>query len=292
MAATEFRFEAIGTQWLISIPSTLTEYLQATIHKAVQERIEEYDHSYSRFRDDSLVSQMAKAGGDYELPPDAPPLFELYKKVYDVTQGKVTPLIGSVMEEAGYDKEYSLVAKTLRTPPSWGDVLAFSGNKLTMKQPALIDIGAAGKGYLIDLVAEVLRKHEQHAFTIDAGGDIIHRSDVGTPIRIGLENPNDITEVIGAVTLGNASICGSAGNRRAWGKYHHIIDPQTLESPTEVLATWVIADSTLLADMLATCLFFVPAHTLFPHFAFEYIVLGKDFSVDYTPEIKAEFYFV
>ena len=145
---------------------------------------------------------------------------------------------------------------------------------------------------MIDLVAEVLRKYNQHAFTIDAGGDIIHRSDVDTPIRIGLENPNDTTSVIGAVTLGNASICGSAGNRRAWGKYHHIIDPTTLESPTDILATWVIADSTLLADMLATCLFFVPAHTLLPHFAFEYIVLGKDFSVDYTPEIKAEFYFV
>lgn len=290
MAVTEFRFEAIGTQWLVSIPSTLTEALHATIVKAVKARIDEYDHAYSRFRDDSLVSQMAKAGGDYELPLDAPPLFELYKKVYDVTGEKVTPLIGSVMEEAGYDKEYSLVAKTLHTPPSWDDVLLFDGNKLTMKQPALIDIGAAGKGYLIDLVAEVLRQHDQHAFTIDAGGDIIHRSDTNAPIRIGLENPNDVSEVIGSVTLGNESICGSAGNRRAWGKYHHIIDPTTLESPTAILATWVIADSTLLADMLATCLFFVPPSVLLPHFEFQYIVLANDFSLDYTPEIKAEFY--
>ena len=290
MADTTFRFEAIGTQWAISIPFELTVGEREALLVHVEKRIREFDNTYSRFSDDTLVSQMARSTGVYELPSDAAALFELYKKVYDITGGKVTPLIGSMMEEAGYDKEYSLVPKTLHTPPMWDDVLSFNGNKLTMKRSALLDIGAAGKGHLIDLVGDVLKQSGQHSFIIDAGGDIMHRSEARTPIQIGLENPNDTSEVIGAVTLGNESIAGSAGNRRAWGKYHHIIDPVTLESPVDILATWVIAESTLLADMLATCLFFVPPETLLPHFAFTYIVLNKDFSLRHSPNMNAEFY--
>ena len=290
MPGTILQFEAIGTKWMFSFSSVLSSAVSDELLVKVQTRISAYDDVYSRFRDDTLVSKMAASAGDYELPPDGPKLFELYKKVYDITQGKVTPLIGSVMEEAGYDKEYSLVPKTLHVPPSWEEAMSLDGRMLTMKQSALIDIGAAGKGYLIDLVADVLRDAGQHSFTIDAGGDIVHKSETNTPLRIGLENPNDITSVIGSITLGNESIAGSAGNRRAWGKYHHIIDPMTLESPTDILATWVIADSTLLADMLATCLFFVPAEKLLGHFSFSYITLHKDFSVEYSPRIKAELY--
>ncbi len=290
MGGTTFRFEAIGTMWVISTPHELSPLLADELLATILKRIHEYDDAYSRFRDDTLVSKMARSAGSYLLPLDGPKLFELYKRVHDITQGKVTPLIGSVMEEAGYDKEYSLTPKTLHTPPSWDEAMSLDGRMLTMKHPALLDVGAAGKGYLIDLVAEVLMENGQHSFTIDAGGDIKHLSETGIPLRIGLENPNDVSEVIGAVTLQNESICGSAGNRRAWGKYHHIIDPTTLESPRDILATWVIADSTLLADMLATCLFFVSPETLAGHFAFQYIILRNDFSIYYSPGIKAELY--
>ena len=290
MAATSFRFEAIGTAWNITIPAELEPAKHEALYQDITKRIREYDKAYSRFRDDSLISEMALHAGEYELPADAPPIFALYKKAYDLTGGKVTPLIGSVMEEAGYDKSYSLIPKTLHTPPSWEETMVIEGRKLTLKQPALIDIGAAGKGYLIDLVAGVILGHGQRSFTIDAGGDIIHRSETREVVRIGLENPSDVSEVIGAVTLGNESICGSAGNRRAWGKYNHIINPLTLESPGEILATWVIAETALLGDMLATCLFFVPPETLLPHFIFTYIVLNKDFSLRHSPGMNAEFY--
>lgn len=290
MTETRFQFEAIGTHWQIDIPEELSPSVFSAIENVILERIAVYDEAYSRFRDDTLVAKMAEREGVYELPDDAPPLFSLYEQVYSLTEGKVTLLIGKVMEEAGYDKEYSLISKKLHTPPTISEVFSRDGNILTMKKPALIDIGAAGKGYLVDLVGEVLEAQGVHSYTIDAGGDITHRSISVTPISIGLENPNNTSEVIGVVTLGNQSIAGSAGNRRAWGKFHHIIDPTTLESPTEILATWVVADTTLLADMLATCLFFVPASVLTPHFSFAYVILYKDFSIERSADLNAEFF--
>ncbi len=254
------------------------------------ERIAVFDLAYSRFRDDSLVSTMAHTAGTYKLPPDGPALLMIYERIYKITNGKVTPLIGKVMEEAGYDKTYSLTPSVLHSPPSWEDVLVFDGVNLTLKQSALLDFGAAGKGYLVDHVAKVLLGEGIESFIVDAGGDIIHRHATGAKAQIGLEHPLDTTKVIGVVSLGNESICGSAGNRRAWGDFTHIIDPTTLTSPDEILATWVIAETTLVADMLATCLFFISPEILTSHFTFQYIILRKDFSVLYSKQTAIELY--
>ena len=107
-------------------------------------------------------------------------------------------------------------------------------------------------------------------FWIDGGGDIY---SYGTSLKIGLEHPANPEQVIGVVEIKNQSICASSGNRRKWGKYHHIIDPEKLESADEVLATWVIASKAIIADSLATSLFLVSPEKLKKEFEFEYLIL-------------------
>ena len=287
---TTFAFEAIGTHWRIELTEELSALSASSLEKKIKERIDDFDRDYSRFRDDSLVAEMARKAGKYRLPDDGPALMLLYERVYDITNGKVTPLIGRVMEEAGYDKQYSLLPKEVHSPPAWDDVLIFDGSNLTLRKPALLDVGAAGKGYLVDLVARVIGGAGHDSFMIDAGGDIIHRDAIGAKLRVGLEHPLHLDKVIGVAELGDESICGSAGNRRAWDKYTHIIDPTTLASPRDILATWVVADTTLLADMLATCLFFVSPETLIPHFTFQHIILYKDLAVTRSSDVRVEFF--
>ena len=55
---------------------------------------------------------MARAAGQYHLPDDAKPMFDLYYKLYAATDGKCTPLIGQVLVDAGYDANYSLQVGT------------------------------------------------------------------------------------------------------------------------------------------------------------------------------------
>jgi len=57
-------------------------------------------------------------------------------------------------------------------------------------------------------------------YIVDAGGDIACRNGENSKeeaIKIGLENPENFSEIIGIAELRNQSICGSSGNRRAWG---------------------------------------------------------------------------
>ena len=178
-------FEAIGTSWTIEGDDIDIEKIKA--------RIAEFDKNYSRFREDSLVWKM-RTPGEYTLPDDAKKMFDLYQKLYLLTDGKMTPLIGTVMEQAGYDKDYSLVEKKLHTPPLWDDAIEYDFPKLTIKQPILIDVGAIGKGYLIDIVGELIEGN----YVIDAGGDIKVK---GITLTIGLENPDNTNQVVNTIEI-------------------------------------------------------------------------------------------
>jgi thiamine biosynthesis lipoprotein len=266
MPASDLRFTGIGTSWQIDT----SEELPAPVVERIRSRVAEFDRTYSRFRSDSLVSRLATTAGAVQFPPDASRLFELYDILDRVTGGAVTPLVGRSLEHLGYDSEYSLTARPGRiVPASWTGVVERSGTTVTTTSPVVIDVGAAGKGYLIDLVAEILVDEGLDSFIIDASGDLVHRGD---PIRVGLEHPFDPSKAIGIATIENESLCASGSNRRVWGEgMHHILDGRTGEPTSDIIATWAVAESGLLADGLATALFFVAPSQLAEHFDFTWV---------------------
>lgn len=285
----EYIFDAIGTRWHLQFTADASINGHALLQD-IRNRIDEYDKAYSRFRADSLITQMARDRGVYTLPSDAPPLINLYYSLYKLTGGVFTPLIGNVLVEAGYDADYSLKVGELHSPPPWEEVILYNGDRtIEILKPAVLDFGAGGKGYLVDIVAELLSDRGIVSYCIDAGGDIIQRSAQHNPIEIGLENPHDTSEAIGVARLVDKSICGSAGNRRTWAHLHHIIDPRTLASPQNIVATWVVGDTALVSDALATALFFVPASQLRRQYQFEHITLyangGAEISSGFPGEL-------
>lgn len=285
-----FKFEAIGTTWQIDIKKELSSSEEALLLQKIKNRIDEFDINYSRFRDDSLITDISKKSGEYNFPEDADKMFSIYKKVYDITNGLVTPLIGDLISSAGYDAKYSMKEGDLKRPKSWGDVLEWSNPILKVKEPVILDFGAGGKGYLVDIVSEIIENEGIVYYVVDAGGDIRYKNEKGKELKVGLEHPNDTKKVIGVAKVLNQSICGSAGNRRAWGRFHHVIDPEKLSSPKNILAVWVVADDTLTADILTTALYFAPARKLQKHFDFEYLIIKEDLSFEISRDFNAELF--
>ena len=193
---TKFEFQAIGTKWVIDINQKLEDGKKAELFKKINDRVVEFDLAYSRFRLDSLVTLMSQKSGDYILPPDADEMISLYKKMYDVTGGLVTPLIAQVLVDAGYDANYSLIQKPLTKPLPWDKVLKWQNPKLTLVSPALLDFGAGGKGYLVDIVSEILKENGIDSYCVDAGGDMRYRSFENKKFCIGLEHPSDLIQDI------------------------------------------------------------------------------------------------
>ncbi len=288
-------FEAIGTKWRIELPDMPPKKRDA-LFEGIRRRIDVFDHTYSRFKHDSFISDIARTSGAYELPADARPLFDLYRKLYELTNGKFTPLIGQVLSDAGYDAHYSLKPKTLLKPPAWEDALVYEFPKLTVLEPVLLDFGAGGKGYLVDLISEMIERVFENdsksilSYSVNAGGDIRLKSSISQGERIGLEHPDHSEQVIGIATISEGSICGSAGNRRTWGEFHHTIDPDTLASPQHIKAIWVTAKSALLADSLSTCLYFVSPDSLRSSYTFEYLIVYKDLTFESSPNFPAKLF--
>jgi thiamine biosynthesis lipoprotein len=285
----EHLFEAIGTHWKIAINDALTHKDEEMLLAQIRARIDEFDRDYSRFRADSLITRMSQEAGEYALPADAEPMLDLYRDLYALTGGLVTPLIGDVLIAAGYDAQYSLQPREMRPPPAWDEALEYRFPRLVMRQPAMLDFGAAGKGYLVDLIADLLKAVGVRSFLINAGGDLCVYDERGIAARIGLEHPEDPSLAIGVAEIHNRSICGSAGNRRAWGQFHHIINPHTLSPVRDTLAVWTVAGTTMLADALATCLFFV-APSVLSRYPFEWLMMDRSGAIERSEHFPAELF--
>jgi len=266
-------FESLGTGWFVESSAGISPGLEVSIRS----ELDRIDTTWSRFRDDSLVAQMAKKQGGYELTPQDQQLLQWYEELYQATDGYVTPLIGQTLADAGYDRDYLLKAKQhLASTPAWSDVIERTNTGITMKTPRLLDVGAAGKGFAIDQIAALFK---DSPYLIDAGGDIRVQ---GEPRTIGLEHPSDPSRLIGTFQLENQSICASAGNRRAWGDWHHIFNPRTSRPVHDVVATWAVADTAMHADGIASALFFIEPEKLTSLCPFLYVVMYENGRVYHT----------
>jgi thiamine biosynthesis lipoprotein len=152
-----------------------------------------------------------------------------------------------------------------------------------------IDVGAAGKGYLVDIVGDLLAAAGHREFIVDGSGDIRHLG--ADPIRVALEHPLDPTKAIGVANVLNQSICSSATNRRAWGEgLHHVIDATTGLPATRVIAAWAIAPTAREADGLSTALFFTEPDRLAAGFDFTYARMFSTGTVEFSPNLDGEMF--
>ncbi|MDU0367405.1 FAD:protein FMN transferase [Microbacterium sp. KSW4-17] len=279
-------FDAIGTSWAIDSAAPVPPVAR----DAVTAVVERFDREWSRFRDDSVVSALADGrAASVDLPGDADAMLSLYDELDRATGGAVNPLIGDALARLGYDARLSLAPQgDPVAAPDWRRDLSWSDGRLRLARPATIDVGALGKGRLVDLVVEALSPHVGGDLIVDASGDLAARGD---PVRVGLEHPYDPTRVIGVVTVEDAALCASAINRRAWGDgLHHVLDARTGAPVRAYAATWALADTAMRADALATALFFDGGPELAASWDAQWVRMRTDGRVEWSPGFSGEIF--
>lgn len=288
--AAAHRFTAIGTSWQIDTQRPLLQRLR----KGIAELCEDFDRTWSRFRTDSLVAEIAhaEAGGRFGIPARDLPLLDLYDRLFAVTAGAVDPLVGRDLELLGYDAGYTLTPDraglAARVPDSWVRDVRRDGTVLVTDRPVVIDVGAAGKGHLVDLIAGLLLDDGVDAFVVDGSGDLRHRGS--EPLVVGLEHPTRPDRVIGTVPLTDAALCASATTRRAWGEgLHHVLDGRTGRPVSDVVATWVVAADAATADAVATALFVADPEAL-SSFACSWVRMLVDGRVQWSNDFSGQLF--
>ena len=276
-----WRFDAIGTRWEIETAAELDE----SDRTAVSDEIARFDREWSRFRDDSDVARLGRAGGTL-VSTDAGVMLDAYRDLATATDGAVNPLVADSLAALGYDARYSLVpGEPVAAPAAWDERVSWTDAAVTASAPSLLDVGALGKGRLVDLVATVLADAPGD-LVIDAGGDMRVR---GSAVRVGLEHPYDPASAIGVVELRDQALCASAINRRAWGDgLHHVLDARTGTPVRTWAATWALAPDAMRADAVATALFFDGGPALAERWGVEWVRMTTDGRVQRSPGCPVE----
>lgn len=283
-----WRFDAIGTRWEIETADALDEPTRARIDGVVAA----FDATWSRFRADSVVSSLRTHGGTAALAPDAAAdaaaMLGVCRELSRATDAAVNPLIGAGLESLGYDASLSLRPGSPQAAPAqWERMLSWDDTSLTLDSPAIVDVGAVGKGRLVDLIDEVLSGVSGRV-TVDGSGDLRVRGGAAT---VALEHPFDPTSAIGLVEVADAALCASAVNRRSWGGgLHHVLDGRTGLPVRTWAATWALAEDALHADAAATGLFFDGGAALADRWGVAWVRMSTDGRVERSAGFPGELF--
>ncbi len=223
--------------------------------QAVEQRCSRFD----------LDSELSRLCGQVGTPVEVSPLLyraiEFAMAVAEASDGAFDPTIGGAMERRGFNRNYRTGAVTQGISVSsatYRDVeLDQERRTVMLMRPLRLDLGAVAKGLAVDLAASELDGIE--SLLINAGGDVYVRgfSPERKPWRVGVKDPSQPDRLLAALPLTAGAVCTSGGYERPATAHngHHIISPESGESPAGIASVTVVAPSAMVADALSTAVF-------------------------------------
>jgi FAD:protein FMN transferase len=135
-----------------------------------------------------------------------------------------------------------------------------------LEKPGMrIDVGGIGKGYAADQAVSVMKKAGAVAGVVALSGDIktFGRLPDGAAFPVGIRHPREEGEILAEIDLKDEAISTAGDYERFFEKdgvrYHHILDPNTLQPARGCQSVTVIAKEGIWADGLDTGIFVLGA---------------------------------
>ncbi len=243
-------WRALGTNVVLRLEDAGRAHLARA---AAERELDAIDGACSRFRADSeLVALNAHAGRWTRVGPLLLEAVELALRAASLTDGAVTPTVGSTLELIGYDRDFDQLDPPRPGDPQGGGVgatvsahlvPAWQGVRVrrvarTVRLPpnAALDLGATAKAWAADRAALAASAAAGCGAVVAVGGDVACAGGAprdGWPVRVA----DDHREHAGGelITIRSGGVATSSVTTRRWRNgeetMHHIVDPRTA-SPT------------------------------------------------------------
>ncbi|MFT5605061.1 MAG: thiamine biosynthesis lipoprotein [Paracoccaceae bacterium] len=230
-------FHAMGGPCELKLYAPNARILQQAADAAMAEvlRIEQ---SYSRYRDDSIITAINTAAGNAKIEVDeetaalldyANAAFEQSDGLFDITSGV---LRGAWDFKSGQLPSAGIVA-SLQQRVGWQKVQWSRPYIHLPEQGMELDFGGFGKEYAADAAARVCKEQGIAHGLVELGGDIhvIGPHPDGSPWKIGLRNPRKPDEAIHVISVSQGGLASSGDYERFMiidgTRYCHILNPKT-----------------------------------------------------------------
>ena len=203
--------------------------------------VESLEQRWSRFRDDSELSQMNRhSGSPVFVSAETFDVLEIAHAAWRATSGLFDPTVHDAMRDIGYSESFDVTGEAhgelSRGAATMGlrDVELDPAIRMVKVPPGLhLDLGGIGKGRTVDLVAAHLQRSGALGACVDMGGDVRvngHAVD-GSGWAIAIDDPFAPGTDLAVVALADGSVTTSSRLRRRWeavdGAAHHLVDPTT-----------------------------------------------------------------
>lgn len=262
------------TDWSCTVSVATPDRRDAAVARAiVRSLMGQVDRAVSRFRDDSDLSRVNAAAGQYTfVSPLTLRLVDVALRTAADTAGAVDPSLGADLAALGYDNDIDVVrarrngsAPTPRRRPwSWRDIkIDHKLRRVGVPEGMRLDLGATAKAWTVDEAAQRFRSYGVRSALVSIGGDL---AVAGVPPRDGAWQI-DVAEFEGAagvrVGMSGGAVATSSTMGRRWHRadgvaVHHLVDPRTglsargrwrtasVWAPTcleaNVASTWLLVD--------------------------------------------------
>lgn len=152
------KIEGLGTYWWFEFFEEIGDFKM--VKYRILSELQVFEKNYSRFLENSQISILNK---QRFLPNPSQELIELIKiglQFYHQTDGYFNPILGGILENLGYDKNYSFEIKNPKNQNSADfesslfqqiskpdDFVVFESGKISFEGRGNWDLGATGKGF-------------------------------------------------------------------------------------------------------------------------------------------------
>ncbi|MDX8337186.1 FAD:protein FMN transferase [Candidatus Cetobacterium colombiensis] len=261
---------AFGTFFKISVFGFDEKTSKNQIEDAFKE-IERIDSKFNSKVKGSLVDNLNNLKTE-KFDDEGLYLLNEVKEAYNLSNHKYDITMEPLMNVWGFSEEIE-PRTTLPSKEELNEAMSnvdfskirIEGNKVFIdKEEIKIDTGSFLKGYAVKKAGEKLRAAGVKNGFISAISSIeaIGTKGDGKSWKIGIQNPNNPSEILGIVELNNQSM-GVSGDYQTYveingKKYHHIIDKETGYPVNDKKMVVVVNNDSLEADLYSTTFFLMP----------------------------------
>jgi FAD:protein FMN transferase len=229
------------TRWSTRIEVLVTDpSVVVAAARILDEELDRVEDAASRFRHDSELSRIHRAGGGpVAVSHLLCALVGTALRAADLTDGLVDPTVGAALERLGYDRDFADVAPGtdghLPDPapvPGWRTV-TLDADRCVLTVPAgtILDLGATAKAWAADRAAAVISDRLGCGTLVSLGGDVAVRDAPTGGFVIGVADVCGDPHAPTAVAVASGGLATSGIGNRHWSlggtPVHHVVDPRT-----------------------------------------------------------------